>query len=215
MSDAPAFGRRDTEFYGLVGAVALAVAYSLYEPADQLTWLLEALPVLIGIPLLVATRRRFPLTRLVLWLLAGHALVLLVGAHYTYAQVPIGFWAAQAFDLGRNHYDRFAHVVQGIVPALLAREILIRLTPLQPGKWLFFLVACVALAFSAAYELTEFAVAQIGGDEADAFLGTQGDVWDTQWDMLMALIGALLAQLVLNGVHDRQLLALEAELEAR
>lgn len=161
--------------------------------------------MLVGVPLLTATRRRFPLTPLVMWLLFAHALVLLLGAHYTYAQVPAGFWAAQAFDLARNHYDRFAHLVQGFVPALVAREILIRCSPLRPGAWLFFLVACVCLAFSAFYEILEFGAAVAGGAAADAFLGAQGDIWDSQWDMLLALIGALIAQALLGPLHDNQL----------
>jgi putative membrane protein len=161
--------------------------------------------VLIGAPLLVATRRRFPLTSLVMWLLFAHGIVLLVGAHYTYAQVPVGFWVAQLFDLARNHYDRFAHFVQGFVPALLAREILLRCSPLHQGGWLFFLVTCVCLAFSAFYELLEFAAAVAGGAAADAFLGAQGDIWDSHWDMLLALLGALIAQALLSPLHDAAL----------
>ena len=203
-------GGRSVEFYALIGAALAATIYSAIEPADTVTWVLEAAPVIIGMPLLLATRRRFPLTPLVMWLLFAHAIVLLVGAHYTYAQVPIGFWAAELFDLARNPYDRFAHVIQGFVPAILAREILIRQSPLQPGKWLFFVVACVALAFSALYELIEFAAALVGGEEADAFLGAQGDVWDSQWDMLLALVGALLAQAILGPIHDRTIEDIEA-----
>ena len=195
----------DLWFWALIGATALATAYSLYQPADHLTWLLEAAPVILGVGLLVWTRRSFPLTWLVMGLLFVHALVLLVGAHYTYAQVPAGYWAVETFALERNPYDRFAHVVQGFVPAMLAREILLRLSPLEPGRWLFFLVTCVCLAFSAFYELIEFAAAIAGGSGADAFLGAQGDIWDTQWDMLMALIGALVAQALLGPLHDRML----------
>jgi putative membrane protein len=213
VSDVRSVARRgEAEFYALIGATLAATVYSWIDCADRVTWLLEAGPVVIGMSILVATRRRFPLTPLVMWLLFGHAVVLLVGAHYTYAQVPVGFWAAQAFELARNHYDRVAHFVQGFVPALLAREILIRCSPLPPGAWLFFLVTCVCLAFSAFYELLEFAAAVIGGGAADAFLGAQGDIWDSHWDMLLALVGALVAQALLGPLHDR---ALEDVPEAR
>jgi putative membrane protein len=175
------------------------------DPADRATWVLEVLPVLIGAPLLVATHRRFPLSRLLLWLLAAHALILILGGHYTYAKVPLGFWAQDTFGFARNHYDRLGHLAQGFVPAILVREILLRLTPLRRGGWLFFLVTCVCLAFSALYELLEWWTALIAGAAAIAFLGTQGDVWDTQWDMFLALVGALGAQLTLARAHDRSL----------
>ena len=158
-----------------------------------------------GIPLLAFTERRHPLTSLVLWLLFLHGLVLLVGAHYTYAKVPIGDWAAQTFHFTRNHYDRFAHIVQGFVPALLAREIMIRSTPLRRGAWLGFVVFCIALAFSAFYEITEWWTAAISGGAADAYLGTQGDPFDTQEDMACAAVGALLAVLTMSHIHDRSL----------
>lgn len=129
----------------------------------------------------------------------------MVGGHYTYARVPLGFWLQDALDLARNHYDRIGHFVQGFVPAIIAREILLRRSPLKPGKWLFFLVVTVSLSISASYELVEWAAAVIGGSAADEFLGTQGDVWDTQWDMFMALLGALTALIVLSRRHDREL----------
>jgi putative membrane protein len=129
----------------------------------------------------------------------------MLGAHYTYAQVPVGFWVQNLFELSRNHYDRLGHLVQGFIPAILVREILLRKSPLVPGKWLFFLVSCVCLALSAFYELIEWWTALVGGIAAEAFLGTQGDVWDTQWDMFLALIGALLAQITLTPIHDREL----------
>jgi putative membrane protein len=153
----------------------------------------------------VATYRRFRLTPLLYRLIFLHALVLILGGHYTYARVPAGFWVQDWFDLARNHYDRFAHLVQGFVPAVLAREVLLRRTPLRPGGWLFVLVTSVCLAFSACYELLEWASAVIGGSAAGDFLGTQGDVWDTQWDMFMALVGAVVAQVALGRVHDREL----------
>ena len=179
-------------------------------PYDRFTWWLEVAPILIGAPLLVATYRRFPLTNLTYTLLAIHALILMVGGHYTYARVPLGFWAQEAFGLARNHYDRLGHFAQGFVPAILAREILLRTSPLVPGRWLFVLVTALCLAFSACYELIEWWTALAGGESADAFLGTQGDVWDTQSDMFMALIGAITAQLALGAVHDRALKALRS-----
>jgi len=138
-------------------------------------------------------------------LLFLHAVILVVGGHYTYAQVPIGFWIQDLLDASRNHYDRIGHFAQGFIPAILAREILLRRSPLRQGKWLFFLVVCVCFAFSALYELIEWWAALIGGDSAESFLGTQGDVWDTQWDMFLALLGAISAQLLLRRVHDRSM----------
>jgi putative membrane protein len=190
----------------LLAAVALVV--SGIEPYDRVTWWLEVSPVLIGAPILVATYRRFPLTPLLYRLILLHALVLMLGGHYTYARVPVGFWAQDLFDLGRNHYDRFGHVVQGFVPAILAREILIRRSPLPRGRWLSFLVVCFCLAFSAFYEMLEWWAAVVGGVAADAFLATQGDVWDTQWDMFLALCGAVSALLLLSRAHDRSLAGL-------
>jgi len=194
-----------TEPLILLGLTLVALIASGIGPYDRATWYLEVAPVVIGGGLLIATYRRFPLTPLLYRLIFLHALVLILGGHYTYARVPVGFWAQDLLDLARNHYDRFAHFVQGFVPAVLAREILLRRTPLRPGGWLFFLVVCVCLAFSATYELGEWLAAVLGGSAADEFLGTQGDVWDTQWDMFMALLGALTAQLVLGRVHDREL----------
>lgn len=196
---------RRWELAVLLGLTALAVAASAWQPADMLTWALEAAPVLIGAALLILSHGDFPLTPLTLRLLFLHALVLLLGAHYTYAQVPVGFWAAETFDLARNHYDRFAHVIQGFVPAILVREILLRTSPLYPGKWLFVVVTSICLAFSAFYEMIEWWSAVIYGASAEAFLGTQGDSWDTQWDMFLALIGAVMAQLLLSRAHDRAL----------
>jgi putative membrane protein len=193
----------------LLGLTLLALAVSGIGPHDRTTWWLEVFPVILGIPLLIATRRRFPLTPLLYVLLFVHALILMLGGHYTYARVPLGFWAQDLLDLGRNHYDRLGHFAQGFVPAILAREILLRRTPLRPGGWLFFLVCSVCLAFSACYEFFEWWAAVIGGSAADAFLGTQGDVWDTQWDMFLALLGAIMAQLLLARLHDRQLARLE------
>ncbi len=189
----------------LLAAVTLALIWSGLHPYERGTWWLEVFPILIGAPILVATARRFPLTPLVYWLLALHALILIVGGHYTYARVPLGFWVRDALGLARNDYDRLGHFAQGFVPALLVRELLLRTSPLRRGKWLFVLVTAVCLAFSACYELFEWAAALAGGHAADAFLGTQGDPWDTQWDMFTALIGALAAQLLLARAQDRQL----------
>lgn len=185
-----------------------ALIVSGIHPTDRLTWFMEVLPVLIAIPLLIATHERFPMTPLLYRLIFLHGLILMLGGRYTYAQVPLGFWLQDLFDLSRNHYDRIGHFAQGFVPAILAREILLRTTPLKPGRMLFILVTSVCLAFSALYELIEWWAALAIGADADAFLATQGDVWDTQWDMFLALIGALTAQLLLAHVHDRQLTAL-------
>jgi putative membrane protein len=182
-----------------------ALAVSAVHPRDTFTWFLEVAPVLIGAAILVATRRRFPLTALAYRLLFVHALILILGGHYTYAEVPLGFWVQEAFGLARNHYDRLGHFAQGFVPAIVAREVLLRRSPLRPGRWLFFLVCCVCLAVSACYEFIEWWTAVLTGEGATAFLGTQGDPWDTQWDMFLALVGAVTAQLTLARLHDRHL----------
>ncbi|MBK8336167.1 MAG: DUF2238 domain-containing protein [Sterolibacteriaceae bacterium] len=192
----------------LLAVVLLAVALSAVRPFDRLTWLLEVAPVLIGIPLLLASARRFRLTDLICLLLAVHAVILIVGGIYTYARVPLGFWLQDWLHLARNPYDRIGHFAQGFVPAMFAREILLRKSPLRPGKWLAFLVVCVCLAISACYELIEWIAALMLGQGADEFLGTQGDPFDTQADMAMALIGSCSALATLTRVHDRQLTAL-------
>jgi putative membrane protein len=189
----------------LVAIVAVALGISAIRPTDRITWWLEVAPVLIAAPVLFATARRFPLTNLVYVLIAIHALILILGGHYTYAKVPLGFWLQDLFDMARNPYDRIGHFAQGFVPAMIAREILLRVTPLRPGGWLFFIVCSICLAVSACYEFIEWWTALIGGGSAEAFLGMQGDVWDTQWDMFMALCGSVAAQLLLSGTHDRAL----------
>ncbi len=201
--------RRSEPLLLLLGGAGL-LALSAIHAYDRTTWWLEVAPILIGVPLLVATARRFPLTPLVYRLIFLHAVILMVGGHYTYARVPLGFWAERVFDFTRNNYDRLGHFAQGFVPAMLAREILLRRTPLRPGGWLFFIVASIALAISACYEFIEWWTALAGGEAATDFLGTQGDVWDTQWDMLMALVGACTAQLLLARRHDRELARLAA-----
>src|SRR5512137_852290 len=187
-------------------AVAVAVtALSRVGARDPATWLMEVGPTLLALPLLVATARRFRFTPLVYVALAVHAAILATGAHWTYAEVPLGFWVRDALGLSRNHFDRLGHLAQGFVPALVTRELLLRTSPLRPGKWLFTLCTSVALAISALYEFIEWWAAVLLGQGADAFLGTQGDPWDTQWDMFMALCGALLAQVTLAPWQDRQL----------
>jgi len=196
---------RDREPVLLLAVGAGILVLSGIGPRDRFTWFLEVGPVLVGVPLLVASYARFRLTPLVYRLLLLHALILVVGGHYTYAEVPIGFWMRDAFGFARNHYDRIGHFAQGFVPAMLVREILVRRSPLRPGTWLFTLTAAVALAISATYELVEWAAAVLTGEAASAFLGTQGDPWDTQWDMFLALVGAVTSQLLLARRHDRQL----------
>ncbi|WP_321393461.1 DUF2238 domain-containing protein [uncultured Desulfuromusa sp.] len=195
--------------------VLLALGVSLYQPYDQLTWFLETVPVMIGVVLILLLWRNFPLTPLLCCFLCLHALILILGGHYTYARVPLGFWLQDLFDFSRNHYDRIGHFAQGFVPALLAREILLRRSPLVPGKWLFLLVTSVCLAFSAFYEMLEWWTALFSGDAATAFLGTQGDIWDTQWDMFFAFIGAMTAQLLLGRRHNRQLKEIAPEIRAK
>ena len=189
----------------LLTGVVVVFAWSGWLPKDRMTWVLEVFPVIIAVPLLFATRRSFPLTPLVYCLIAVHATILMVGGKYTYAEVPLFDWIRDVFHFARNHYDRLGHFAQGFVPALVAREILLRKTPLRRGGWLFFLVTCVCLAISAVYELIEWRTAAATGSAADAFLGTQGDPWDTQKDMLFAGIGAIVGQLTLAKVQDRQL----------
>ena len=197
--------RSDRLSLPLLAGVAAITLWSGLAPHDRLTWLLEVFPILVVLPLLIATRRRFPLTPLLYLLLGLHATILAVGGHWTYARVPLGFWMQEALGLARNHYDRIGHLAQGFVPAVAARELLLRTSPLRRGGWLFFLVFAVCLTISALYELVEWAAALVSGEASAAFLGTQGDVWDTHWDIFLAAIGALAAQLLLARLHDRQL----------
>ncbi|MET7684962.1 DUF2238 domain-containing protein [Streptomyces sp. NPDC005423] len=198
----------------MAGLVVAGMAVSAWHALDPTTWLLETVWVIVGLPVIVLLWRRFPMTDLLCCLLAVHALVLAVGGHYTYAQVPLGDWLRSAFDLSRNPYDRIGHLTQGFVPAVLVRELLVRTSPLRGSRWLAPLTVCACLAFSALFELFEWAAAVIGGHGADAFLATQGDVWDTQWDMFCALIGATVSVLVLSRAHDRQLARLGGDLAA-
>jgi len=182
-----------------------ALVWSAIRPHDYFTWFLEVFPALIGIVILFATRRSFPLTPLLYVLLLIHAVILMIGGHYTYAEVPLGFWMRDAFGFARNHYDRIGHFAQGFVPAIAAREVLVRLRVVRGRGWLFAIVFCICLAISAAYELLEWGVSAATGSKGDAFLGTQGDVWDTQKDMALAALGAIVAQLTLGKVHDKQM----------
>lgn len=194
----------------LLAAIVLgALVLSGLSPFDRATWWMEVAPVLIVLPLIAATRQRYPLTTLLSLLIALHCLVLILGGAYSYARVPLGFWLQEGFNLGRNPYDKIGHFMQGFVPALAAREILIRGRHVRAGGMAAFLCLCVALAISAVYELIEWGAALALGQGADEFLGTQGDPWDTQSDMAMALIGASIALVLLSRWHDRQLKSLE------
>ena len=190
----------------ILGLIVLAAfVWSGYRPHHWGAWAAEVFWVAIGLPLVVVTHKRFPLTPLVERLLTVHAVFLVVGGHYTYTLTPPGEWLQHAFDLSRNPYDRIGHLLQGFVPAILAREILLRRSPLGPGKWLAVLVVCVCLAFSAFFELLEWWAAIFTGAGREGALAEQGDVWDTQWDMLCCLIGAVASLLLLSGRHDREL----------
>ena len=179
--------------------------WSGFEPKDTVTWMLEVLPAVAAAIILFATRRRFPLTRLAYVLILIHCIILMVGGHYTYAEVPAGEWVRELFDPPRNNYDKLGHLAQGFVPAIIAREVTIRLRVFSSAAWRNFFIVCFCLAVSAFYELIEWWVALLSDEAADAFLGTQGYVWDTQSDMFLALIGAVLGLLTLSRLHDRQL----------
>ncbi len=189
----------------LLTVTALIVIVSGVGVHDRLTWVMEVAPILIAAPILVFTFPRFPFTKLVCALLVVHAAILALGGHYTYAEVPLGFWLRDALGLARNHYDRLGHFAKGFIPALVVREVLRRQVKLPAGGWLFFLTSSVCLAISAVYEFIEWWTALILGQGADAFLGSQGDVWDTQWDMWLCLVGAMISQLIFARLHERQL----------
>lgn len=185
--------------------IAICLIFSGLHPYDRTTWILEIFPILIAAPILIISYKKFPLTNLLYCLIFLHALVLMVGGIYSYARVPFGFTVAEWFDLARNPYDRFGHFFQGLVPALIAREILVRKQAINGKKMLAFIVVCIVLAISATYELIEWAAALMLGQGADEFLGTQGDMWDTQSDMFFAVVGALFSLLVFSHLHDKQL----------
>ena len=189
----------------LLAIAILALVASGIAPKDRLTWLLEVVWVMVAIPIIALNWRRFPLTRLLCWLLVAHALVLIHGGAYTYAETPLGFWLRGTLGFERNPWDRIGHLMQGFVPAILARELLLRRTPLRRGGWLVYLVLAACLSFSALFELIEWWAALIYGADADAFLATQGDQWDTQWDMFLCLAGAIVSLLLWSRLHDRHL----------
>ncbi len=217
----------DRRLIWFVVLFAPVLAWSWIHPHDRFTWWLESAPIIAGIPVMFALQHKFPLSSLLLGLIWFHGVVLIVGGHYTYAEVPLGEWAKGWFGWQRNNYDKLGHFAQGFVPAILVREILLRTSPLrqqtsgpgaggqdrdatQPSRWLPFLIVSVCLAFSAFYELIEWFMAVTTGEAAEAFLGTQGDPWDTQTDMLAALIGAIVAVAGFSRVHDRSLAKLLA-----
>ena len=183
----------------------IILAASFILTVDRFTWMLEVFPILIGLPVLIFTYKKFRFTALVYWLLILHFIILAVGGIYTYPEVPLGSWMQDWFGFERNNYDKIGHLAQGYIPAILIREILLRTSPLHRGKWLSFIVVSICLAISASYELIEWWVAVAQGASAEAFLGTQGYEWDAQSDMFMALIGAVVALVMLSGVHDREI----------
>lgn len=195
----------------LLGIDLVVLIISGIGPYDRFTWFLEVVPFLIVAPILLATWKRFPLTWLLYVLIAVHAIILMVGGHYTYARVPLGEWMRHVFHFARNDYDRIGHFAQGFVPAIAVREVLLRTSPLGRGKWLSFLTVCVCLAGSACYEFFEWWTSVATGTAATAFLGTQGDPWDTQSDMFACLVGAILAVMLLSRLHDRALRRLGAK----
>jgi putative membrane protein len=188
-----------------LGIYSLVLLWSGIGPKDRFTWFLEVSPALIGLIILMLTFRGFPLSRLTYWLILIHCIILMVGGHYTYAEVPLFDWIRDAMGGQRNNYDKLGHLAQGLIPAVIARELLLRLEVIRGNAWLGFFVVCFVLAFSAFYEMVEWWVAVASGDEAVAFLGTQGYVWDTQSDMFLALIGGILAVTFIAPWQDRQL----------
>lgn len=189
----------------LLIALLIVLTWSVINPKDLFTWFLEVLPVLIGGAVLIYLYPKFKFSNLVYSLILVHGTILIIGGHYTYAEMPFFNWIRDTFGLSRNYYDRLGHFAQGFIPAIIAREILIRNKVISQKKYLSFIVICICLAISASYELIEFGVAKLTGDSAEAFLGTQGDIWDTQWDMLMALIGSIASLSLLSNYHDKKL----------
>jgi putative membrane protein len=187
----------------------LVLAWSGWKPHDYPTWWLEVSPALVALAALAATRRRFPLTTLAYWLILVHAVILMVGGHYTYAEVPAGDWVRDWLGGDRNNYDKLGHLAQGFIPAIVVREILLRNRVIARRGWLSLVTVAICLAISALYEMIEWWVALMSSEAADSFLGTQGYVWDTQSDMFLAMLGAMLALLLLGGLHSRQIRALE------
>lgn len=199
--------RNSTQLFhlGLVISFLGIFLWSVINPRDLFTWFLEVLPAVIGLVILLLTYNRFRFTNLTYALIWIHGIILVVGGHYTYAEMPLFNWLRDNLDLARNYYDRVGHLAQGFIPAIIAREILLRKSPLRQGKLLSFIIISICLAISATYELLEWGVAELTGSAAEAFLGTQGDVWDTQWDMFLALCGSIISLLTLSNFHDRLL----------
>lgn len=192
--------------YSLLFLLFVLLIWSAINPKEYFTWFLEVLPAVLGVLILVFTFKKFRFTELVYILIFFHCVILIVGGHYTYAEVPFFDWVREVFNQSRNNYDKLGHFAQGFVPAMIARELLIRKEVVLNKSWMPFIIVCIALAISAAYELLEWAVAAMSGEDGDSFLGTQGYVWDTQSDMLFATIGAITALITLSGIHNKQLL---------
>jgi len=190
--------------------VSVAAAVTLLLTEDRTNWLLDASWVLAGVPLLIISRRWFPLSALLYRLLALHALVLIAGGFWTYEKMPVGLWVQSWLGTERNHYDRFGHFMQGLVPAIIFRELFVRLSPVKRGGWLTYFVLASCLAFSALFELIEWGATVLAGAEGGAFLGHQGDIWDAQWDMLCAIVGSLASVLLLSRVHDRSVARIDS-----
>lgn len=189
----------------LLSVYAIVLFWSVIQPKDLFTWILEVLPAMIGLVVIIVTYNKFRLTTLVYILICIHSIILMIGGHYTYAEMPLFSWLRDEFGLARNYYDRVGHFAQGFIPAIIAREMIIRTTPLHGGKMFFFIIVCICLAISATYEFIEWWVALAIGENADAFLATQGDVWDTQWDMFLAMCGAIVSLVFLQKRHDKEL----------
>lgn len=198
--------KSNRKFHLILLAILLSILiWSVINPKDLFTWFLEVLPVLIGVMVLIYIYPKYKFSNFVYVLITIEAIILIVGGHYTYAEMPVFNWVRDTFGLSRNYYDRLGHFAQGFIPAIIAREVLIRNEVISKKKYLFFIVICICLAISASYELIEFGVAKFTGNSAEAFLGTQGDIWDTQWDMLMALIGSITSSSLLSTYHDKKL----------
>lgn len=203
--------KSNIKFHLILLAILLSILiWSVINPKDLFTWFLEVLPVLIGVMVLIYIYPKYKFSNFVYVLITIEAIILIVGGHYTYAEMPVFNWIRDTFGLSRNYYDRLGHFAQGFIPAIIAREVLIRNEVISKKKYLFFIVICICLAISASYELIEFGVAKFTGNSAEAFLGTQGDIWDTQWDMLMALIGSITSLSLLSTYHDKKIYQLNS-----
>jgi len=209
MIDKPSSQETHTIFRLFVLSVLIMMAISAYRPYHQILWFAHSISIMIGLPILIATHKKFPLTTLTYLLIGLYAMIMLIGAHYTYEQEPLFSYLQETFHLSRNYFDRVGHLFQGIVPTIIIREILIRKQVVRGRRWLAFITVSMVLAISAFYELGEWWFALLSGKRADISLGMQGDLWDTQWDMFMALIGSILSLSLLSDRHDRQIERLE------